>query len=161
MPKATFKAFNPISWGILGYRAIEDIDRTYGIHYWWIFRSSYRKLTFVGFELTTTKFCSKTDWAIRLWVEQALRANFVLLLHFYLFVQYSHFILAIAFVSHHIYFKWNLTKVITLVVEWIDTYSIHHWRIFRSSYRKLAWVEFEPKTYKFHHELSSHEFDST
>ena len=42
-----------------------------------------------------------------------------------------------------------LPQVIMLVEEWIDTYSIHHWRIFRSSYRKLAWVEFEPTTTEF------------
>ena len=28
--------------------------------------------------------------------------------------------------------------------EWIDTYVIQHWRILRSSYRKLAWVGFQP-----------------
>ena len=30
------------------------------------------------------------------------------------------------------------------VAEWADTYGVHHWRILRSSYRKLAWVGFEP-----------------
>ena len=30
-----------------------------------------------------------------------------------------------------------------------DTYGIHHWRILWSSYRKLAWVEFEPTTTEF------------
>ena len=29
------------------------------------------------------------------------------------------------------------------VAEWTDAYGIHHWRILWSSYRKLAWVEFE------------------
>ena len=29
---------------------------------------------------------------------------------------------------------------------YIYIYGIHHWRIFRSSYRKLAWVGFEPMT---------------
>ena len=28
----------------------------------------------------------------------------------------------------------------------VDTYGNHHWRIFRSSCRNLAWVEFEPTT---------------
>ena len=32
------------------------------------------------------------------------------------------------------------------VVEWPDTYDIHHWRILWSSYREFAWVEFEPGT---------------
>ena len=36
------------------------------------------------------------------------------------------------------------------VAEWTDTYDIHHWRILWSSYRKLAWVGFEPTTTEFH-----------
>ena len=35
------------------------------------------------------------------------------------------------------------------VVEWPDTYGIHHWRVLWSSYRKLAWVVFEPTTTEF------------
>ena len=35
------------------------------------------------------------------------------------------------------------------VAEWVDTYGIHHWRILWSSYRKLAWVRFEPTTTEF------------
>ena len=62
------------------------------------------------------------------------------------FSQCSRFILAIVFVSRHISLKRNLGHVITLVVEWIDTYGIHHWRILRSSYRKLTWIGFEPRT---------------
>ena len=54
-----------------------------------------------------------------------------------------------AFVSRQICFKRSLAQVITLVAEWIDTYGIHHWRIFRSSYRKLAWVGFEPTATEF------------
>ena len=83
------------------------------------FWSSYRKLAWVGFEPTTTGFCSDalTDWATRPWVQLALRANFVQLLQFHLFVQCSHFISAVAFVSHHIYFKQNLAQVITSVAD--------------------------------------------
>ena len=53
-----------------------------------IFRSSYRKLVWVGFEPTTTEFRSDvlTDWAIRPWVQLTLRANFVQLLQFHLFL---------------------------------------------------------------------------
>ena len=61
----------------------------------------------------------------------------------------SHFILVFAIISCHICFKQSLPQVIMLVEEWIDTYSIQHWRIFRSKYRKLAWVEFEPTTTEF------------
>ena len=36
-------------------------------------------------------------------------------------------------------------------MEWTeDTNGIHHWRILRSSYRKLNWVEFRPATIEFH-----------
>ena len=40
---------------------------------------SYRKLAWVEFKPTTTEFRSYavTDWAIRLWIQLALRANFV------------------------------------------------------------------------------------
>ena len=57
---------------------------TYGIHHWRILWSSYRKLAWLGFEPTTTEFRSDalTDWAIRPWVQIALRANFVQLLQF-------------------------------------------------------------------------------
>ena len=66
----------------------------YGIHHWSIFRSSYRKLAWVGFEPTTTEFRSDalTGWPTRPWVRLALRANFVQLLQFHLFVQCSRFI---------------------------------------------------------------------
>ena len=47
------------------------------------FRSSCRKLTWVGFEPAATKFCSEalTNWAIRPWIQLTLGANFVQLLH--------------------------------------------------------------------------------
>ena len=114
-------------------------------------RSSYRKLAWVGFEPATTEFRSDalTDWTIRSWVQLALRANFVQMLQFHLFFQCSRFISVFVFVSHHICIKRILAQVVTLVAEWIDTYGIHHWRIFRSSYRKLAWVGFEPTTTEF------------
>ena len=68
----------------------------------------------------------------------------------FIFVQCSHFISAIAFVNCHICFKRNLAQVINHVSSgMIDTYSIHHWRTFRSSYRKLAWMGFEPTTTEF------------
>ena len=65
------------------------------------------------------------------------------------FVQCSRFILVFALVSFHICFLASLAQVITLVVESIDTYGIHHRKIFRSSYKKLAWAGFEPKTTEF------------
>ena len=55
-----------------------------GIHHWRILWSSYRKLDWVGFEPMTTEFHpdALTNWAIRPWVQIALRANFVQLLQF-------------------------------------------------------------------------------
>ena len=57
----------------------------YDIHNWRIIWISYRKLPRVGFETTTTEFCSDalTDWAISPWVQLALRANIVQLPHFH------------------------------------------------------------------------------
>ena len=80
---------------------------------------------------------------------------YIQLLQFNLFAQCLHFILAIAIVSRHIWFKWNLAQVITLVAEWIDTYGIHHWKIFGSSYRKLAWVGFELTTTESHSDATN------
>ena len=99
----------------------------------------------------TTEFYSDTltDWAIRPWLQLTLRANFVQLLLFHLFVQCSHFVLAIAFARCHISFTQNLEQVFTFAAEWSDTYGIQHWRIFRSSNRKVAWVRFEPTTTEF------------
>ena len=68
---------------------------------------------------------------------------------FHFFVQCSRFILVFAFVSRHIFFKPSVAQVIILVAEWIDTYDIHHWMIFKSSYRKLVWVVLEPKATEF------------
>ena len=58
----------------------------WSIHHWRILWSSYRKLAWVRFEPTTTEFRSNTltNWAIKPWVQLALRANFVQLLQFYL-----------------------------------------------------------------------------
>ena len=113
----------------------------------YVFRSSCRK----WFEPTTTE--SRLDalscWAIKPWAQIALSANFLHQLQFYLFVLCSRFVSAIAFASRNICFKKNLAQVMTLIAKWIDTYSIHHWMIFRSSYRKLAKKEIvnelEPK----------------
>ena len=80
-------------------------------------------LAWVGFEPTTTEFRSDalTDWATRLWVQLALRANFAQLLQFDLFVQCSRFISVFAFVSRHICFKRSLAQVITLVASRAQT----------------------------------------
>ena len=65
------------------------------------------------------------------------------------FVKCSSFILTIVFVSRHISFQRNLAQAVVLVAEWIGKYGIHNWMILRSSYKKMAWMGFEPTTYKF------------
>ena len=70
-------------------RVCEYVD-IWGIHHWRILWSSYRKLAWRGFEPTTTD--ALTDWAVRPWVQLALRANFVQLLQFHrLFSVIFHF----------------------------------------------------------------------
>ena len=121
---------------------------TCGIHDWRIIWSRYRKLAWVGFEPTTTEFHSDalTVWAIRPWVQLALRANFVELLEFHrLFSVTFHFSYCLRqsprlFESK--FFGGNHMSV----AESLDTYGVNHWRIIWSSYRKLAWVGFGTTT---------------
>ena len=114
--------------------------------------SSNRKLAWVGFEPTTTEFYSdaRTDWVRRPWVQLALRANFLQLIHFVV-CSVSDFILVIAFVSCHVYFNGNFLEKITS--EWSNmndpTCDIDHWRFIWSSYRLLAWVGFESTTTQY------------
>ena len=124
---------------------------TYGIHHWRILWSSYRKFAWVGFKPMTTEFRSDapSDWAIRPWVQLALRANFVQLPYFHrLFSATFHFGCCLR-QSSFIFssnFCWGNHMS---VPEWVNTYAIHHWMILWSSYRKFAWVGFEPMTTEF------------
>ena len=63
-----------------------SMPNRYGVHHRKVLWSSYRKLAWVGFEPTTNGFRSDvlTDWAIRPWVQLALRAKFIQLLQFHL-----------------------------------------------------------------------------
>ena len=103
-----------------------------------ILRSGYRKLVWVGLEPTTTEFYSDalTNWAIKPWVQLALRASFVQLFQFYLFVQCSRIISAIAFVSRHICFKQNLSLSLSLSLYiYIFIYIYKKWiRTITSAY---------------------------
>ena len=51
-------------------------------------------------------------------------------------------------VATFIYSKFSVGNHMS-VAEWADTYGIHHWQILWSSYRKFAWVWFEPMTTEF------------
>ena len=110
-----------------------------------VFKSNYRKLAWLGFEPTTTEFPSDalTEWAIRPWVQLALRANFPKIIQFHPFAKCSHYPSVIAFVSSHICFKQNLAQLITLVVDWIDTYGFYHWRIFEGAME--SWPDWDLK----------------
>ena len=118
----------------------EWID-TYGIQSL-ILWSSYRKLAWVGFEPKSTEFCSDalTNWAIRPWVQHAFRANSVQLLQ-------SHHLFSVIFYfsyclrqSPHVFQSKFCRGNHMSVVEWVDTYGIHHWRILWSSYRICIYI---------------------
>ena len=75
------------------------------------FRSSYKRLPYMGFEPTCTEFCSNalTEW-VRPWVQLSLRAKLVQLLQTASpLVQSLDFVLTTAFVSRHNYHNWSLT----------------------------------------------------
>ena len=117
-------------------------EHLYGNQYWRTFRNSYRKLTWVGFELATTEFHSANlyDWTIRSWVQFWLRASLVQIPQFYfLFSVQISFQPLPSSVTMFILVK-TCTGNHTGVTECTDTYGIHHWRIFRSRYRKFTKV---------------------
>ena len=79
------------------------------IQHWRILWSCYRKLAWAGLEPTTTEFRSDSlsDWAIRPWVQLALRVNFV---HFVQLPQFHClFSVVFHFVSRHFYFDQNFS----------------------------------------------------
>ena len=94
---------------------------TYGIHHWWILWSSYRKLAWVEFELTTTKFRSDalTDWAIRPWVQLTLRGHFVQLLQFQCHISFWLFVFLLLFFLINAF-------VITICLSFLRTICIFH-----------------------------------
>ena len=113
------------------------------------FRSSYRKQASVSFKPKTTEFCSDTlfNWAIRPWVQITLSANFMQTVKFQpLFsVNFGHCFCQL----HHLPQSKSCSGNHISEVKWIKTYGIHHWRLFRRSYSKLAWLGFKPMTTKF------------
>ena len=131
--------------------SIAEWTDTYGIHHWRIFWSSYRKMTWVGFESITTEFRSDTltEWAMRPWVQLKFIANFLQPLQFHCVSSVRlHFSCCLCQSPRLFWskFSWGNHKS---VVEWPDTYGIHCWRGLWRSYRELAWVGFEPTTPEF------------
>ena len=62
----------------------------------------------------------------------------------------SHFITAVCLPRLPRFFSLNYFASNHMsVAEWADKYGTHHWQILRSSYRKLAWVGFQPTATEF------------
>ena len=105
----------------------------------------------MGYESTTNEFRSDalTHWAIRLWVQLVLRANFVELLQL-------HCLLSVVFHFGHCLrqspplfsSKFSGDNHMSLA-DWVDACGIHHWMIAWSGYKKLNRVGFEPTTTGF------------
>ena len=105
----------------------------------------------VSFEPTTTEFCwdAVTDWAIRPLISTCSQSQLCRDTQVSSLSSVFTFYFVHCFAICRILFKRGLAQVITFVAERIGIHGIHHWRIFRSSYRKLAWVGFEPMTTEF------------
>ena len=138
-----------LSWG--NPISVAEWADTYGIHHWMILWGSYIKLAREGFGPATTEFLSDalTHWAIRSWVHVGLRANFVKLLqlHHWFSIMF-HFAHCLPQSPRFFSLKLSWGNHMS-VAESADTYGIHHWRILRSSYRKLDRVKFESKIIEF------------
>ena len=101
--------------------------------------NEYWKL-WVGFEPTTTQFHSDalTDWAITPWIQLALRANLVKVLQLHrLFSVRFHFGFCLRQSPRLFYLKFSWCNHILIQMVFTT-------KILWSSYRKLAWVGFEP-----------------
>ena len=137
--------------------SVAEWANTYGIQHWQILWSRYRKLDWVGFEPTITEFRldALTNWTITSWVQLGLRAYFAQLFQFQCHNSFRLF----AFVSRHVYFlqRFPIGNHMSMsVFEWTETYGILLWQNLQCSYRKLAWVWFEPTTTEFHLVALSH-----
>ena len=129
--------------------SVAEWANTYSIHHWQILWSRYRKLAWVGFEPTITEFRldALTNWTITSWVQLGLRAYVAQLFEFQCHNSFRLF----AFVSRHVYFHQRFPVDNHMsVFEWTETYGILLWQNLQCSYRKLAWVRFEPTTTEFH-----------
>ena len=134
-----------ITW-MLGIEPIHMVFSTS-----WCCRKSYKKLARVGFEPTTTKFHSDvpTNCAIRPWVQLTLKAKFGQLLQFcHLFSTQISFLVLLCSVNF-----FTIVKILHWQSHECSGMNWHrcfdHWMIFRSSYRKLAWMGVESMTIEF------------
>ena len=138
-------------FSIGNHRSVAEWGDTYDLHHWRILWSSYKKLDWLGFEPTTTEplWDTLTNWTFHPWFQLSLRANFVQPLPFHHFLCVTfHFSCLPSSVST----IWSTFSVHNhmSVVEWADIYDAPHWRIPWSTYRKLAWVGFDPATAEPH-----------
>ena len=110
-------SFRPLSLSVATFVLIEifcsRVNDTYCIYYWRMFWCIYRKLAWVGFEPTTTEF--RSDNFTELSAHEFNSHSEPTLYSYSNFIvcSVSNFISAIAFVSHHACFNWNLLEVIT------------------------------------------------
>ena len=76
-------------------------------------------------------------------------------IYIYIYIQYIniHYPISIYLYIHNIYiyiYIYITYIYMSLYICMLYIYGFHHWRILWSSYRKLAWVGFEPTTTEFH-----------
>ena len=84
--------------------------------------------------------------------------------YLFIFLLFVHFYISFIFRFPYNFRYWWLSLLILLCLMTLYIYGIHYWQILWSSYRKLAWLGFEPTTFERHSteptELSGHEFNS-
>ena len=117
----------------IGYHmSVAEWIHKYGINHWMILRSSYRKLAWLGFELPTSEFYSDvlTKWASKQWLQLEFHLLLSVIFHFSDYLRQS-------------------LLLFLIEVESTYAYRLHLRTILRSSYRRLAWVRFEPTTTEF------------
>ena len=143
--------FDLIKIFVVNHVSVAEWATSYGIQHWQILRSTYRKVGWVESESMTTDFHSNAlrESATRPWVQLALRNNFLQLLEFHrLFSATFHFSCLHSSVVTFILSKFLVSNHMS-VGEWTDTYSIHHWKILWSSFRRLISVRFEATATEF------------
>lgn len=115
----------------------------------------YRKLVWVSLDPMFTEFHSGTltNWAIMSRDRFPLTANYLHLLKFHTLLSavFSFWSLSWLFAHWPQLQSWirNHVFIITYLAKWTNKYGIHHRWVYRSCYRKLAWVRLEPTTTEF------------
>ena len=116
----------------------------YDIYHWrTLWSGSWTHNHWIPFRLSN-------DWAIRPWIQFALRFDFVQSLQFHrLFSVRFHFGYCLRQFPHLFLLRFCRGNHMS-VAEWTDVCGIYHWRTLWRSYRKLDQVGLEPTTTEFH-----------